>query len=630
MFESNMNMFENSTTPEVSFTLEEIRDKLLESPIYALDLETTSLDLDGRITIVSLATRESSWAIETRLFPLAEIARVLAPVFNSASKVVVLHNADFDIKYLNRNGVYIKNLLADTMILSWLFREDPHNTSLKSSDGKLISKGHGLKHLVRKYLNHQMESYDQARSLFGDFNSYATNDSKYTLELFDWLMSQLTEREKKWFWEVEMSITQVIIEMETRGVRLDPKQLKKLKRKSYEYLEILYKRAHKLVGYEFEVTSAEKCGKALFDKLKIGDLGNGINRFSERGIPKGKNSLGPWSTSDEVLTEMRRCSDLDKKSRLIVRILLKVREVGTRLNTFIKPLLDRARENEIIHPSFLQIGTKTGRFSSRDPNFQNLPKVGGVRTAFISRKGYVFIRADYSQAELRFMAHMSKDPTMLNIYRNNGDIHTTTAKACGVSRQAAKAINFGFIYRMSAKTLQAQLAFEGIIISLEDAKSYMKKYFTQYSYVRRFHNQVDKAVIDRLKKNGEFGYINTIGGRTRRLEKEYLTNNETGYTAVTQLINATIQGGVSDLIKFAMKRIQNEFKLRGWLNPEKGIWDAYLFNQIHDELCIEAKAEIADEVAGVVKEAMEYAGKHYKIIVPMVAETSIVNNLGEK
>lgn len=630
-----MNLFiSNSSSDNISaknsFTLEEILEELLSVSIYALDIETTSLDSSGRITIISIATRNKSWAIEIRLFSLSQIIEIFKPVFSDPNKTVIFHNATFDVPYLNRHGVWFKNKIADTMILAWLFREDGQYTKLVDATGKVISSGHGLKHLVRRYLGHQMESYETARSLFGDFEQYATDDAKYTLELFFWLLTQLSKKEINWFWEVEMPITQIIIEMETRGVRLNPCQLKTLKKKALDRLDVLSKRITKLVGYEFDVFSAEQCGKALFDKLKIGDLGNGINRFSERGKSKGKDSIGAWSTSDDVLTTIVQCDGLDRKSRLIARIMLKVREIGTRLNTFIKPLLDRARENVIIHPSFIQIGTKTGRFASRNPNFQNLPKAGGVRTAFITRDGYVFIRSDFSQAELRLIAHFSQDPTMLHIYRTNGDIHGSTARACGVSRQEAKKINFGLCYRMSAKRLQGQLALEGIFITLEQAQDYVKKYFASYSGVRRFHKQVEIAAFNRLKQNGEFGYITTLGGRTRRLDKEYLTRQETSYTAVTQLINTTIQGGVSDLVKYAMFQIQNEFKNRGWLNPERDVWDAYLINQVHDEIIVEAKEEIAEEARIIISKNMENAGIEFGITVPMLAEANIVHNLGEK
>lgn len=232
-----------------------------------------------------------------------------------------------------------------------------------------------------------------------------------------------------------------------------------------------------------------------------------------------------------------------------------------------------------------------------------------------------------SQAELRLMAHMSDDPVMIDIYRNNGDIHKKTADSCGVSRQAAKALNFGLIYRMSAKRLQSQLALQGILISIEDAQSYVKRYFSTYSRVRHYHQNVERKVKERLAENGEFGWVKTLGGRYRRLEKAFLENPELQYTAITQAINTTIQGGVADLIKEAMVVIQNIFKEKGWLDPENGVWDAFIQGQVHDELMVECKEQIVDEVKAIVVRELEAAGEKYRIKVPMTADAAIVEHL---
>lgn len=611
---------------EITKKLSEICQKLLEAPVYAFDLETTGLDTQtDRITTFSFATREESWALETAVYSIQLIRKYLKPVFDDGAKTVVFHNANFDQKFLQRAGIWLKNKLADTMVLAWLFREDKFMTAVRNAEGKIEGdSGHGLKHLVNRYLNHKMTSFKEANSLFGDLSGYAADDAKYTLRLYFWLQSQLAPKILKWFDEVECQITKILIEMEVRGVQLDPDELKILKKEAYTKIEEISNKIYSLVGYEFEISSAEQCAKALFDDLGVGKISQDYNKFSARG------ESGVWSTSDDILKAVARAKELTDKEREIAKLLLEFRELNTRLNNFIKPLLERCLESTVIHPSFLQIGTKTGRFSSKNPNYQNLPRKGGIRKCFIARKGYKICRIDYQQAELRLMAHFSQDPVMLQIYKNAGDIHTTTAQACGISRQAAKAVNFGAIYRMSAKRLQDQLAFEGILFTIEQCQDFLNKYFKNYAGIRSFHKRVEREVLNRISNGEEFGYVTTLGGRLRRLDRKYLTDEETSYTAITQAINAIIQGGVADLIKFAMIRVQNIFKERGWLNPEMNIWDATISGQVHDELFVEAKEEIAEEVLSILKQELEYAGIYFGITVPMTADGKIVNNLGEK
>jgi DNA polymerase I-like protein with 3'-5' exonuclease and polymerase domains len=166
-----------------------------------------------------------------------------------------------------------------------------------------------------------------------------------------------------------------------------------------------------------------------------------------------------------------------------------------------------------------------------------------------------------------------------------------------------------------------------VIISVEDAQSYVKRYFATYTNVRKYHNAVESKVKERLIENGEFGWVKTLGGRLRRLEKAFLENPELYYTAITMAINCTIQGGVSDMIKVAMVEIQRIFKEKGWLDPENNIWDAYIQGQVHDELMVECKKELAEEVKVIVVREMEAAGVFYKIKVPMTADAKIVEHL---
>jgi DNA polymerase-1 len=617
-----MNLF----TKKKGDSLEEAKAALEKASIFACDLETTGLSLiDDRVTIVALACKNEQgevkgWAIEVADYPLEVIKEELHDIFHDKEKTVIFHNANFDIKFLNKYGIYLTNKLADTMIMAWLYDED-----------RVRHRGYGLKHCVLKHLNYKMSSYDEARSLFGAFEDYAADDAVQTFRLFHFFEDELKKVNlMDWFWKAEMPITKILIEVETRGVCLDKKQLKALKKEAWETLEKIEKDIYESVGYKFDVGSPKQWAHVLFDELKIGMRSDGTNEFTHRG------KSGEWSTANAVLEAIKRAApscrqpNHDKCGHIVAEKLLKFREINTRQNVFIKPLLERCRISPIIHPRFIQIGTVSGRFASKDPNYQNLPRKGGVRKAFVARPGHKIVKADYSQAELRLMAHMSGDPKMISIYRDpKGDIHQSTADACGVTRQAAKAINFGLIYRMSANRLQAQLAIQGIEIPIDEAYKYVKRYFRTYKKVRQYHKRVEQVVMRRLDESGEYGYVRTLGGRYRRLDRNYLTMKETSYTSITQAINTTIQGGVSDLIKLAMVDCQNTFRKNGWLDPENGIWDACIQGQVHDEIFVECKEELAEEVCKIITYAMENAGRKYNIKVPMNADAEIVDSLAK-
>ena len=591
--------------------LDEILAALLAADEIGCDIEATDLDIrECRVTSIQFAIERNGeligWVINIdEINTLEFIAAKFAPVLQDKTKTIIFHNASYDVQVLALRNFHFRTKLADTMIMAWLNDED------RKRHGS-----YGLKQCVLKYLNYQMSSYEEARSLFGSMDEYAADDAKQTLRLYHFFKKKLSEiKLVDWFERVEMPVSRILIEAEMRGVQIDGEQLKIVKKDCYTKLAEIQEEVFKSVGYKFDIASPKQLSRVLFDELKIGIGSNGINQFSERG----KN--GDWSTSNEVLEAMKRAG------HKLPDLLLDYRELNTRLNVFVTPLLDRFYYSPIIHPRFVQTATVSGRLASRDPNYQNLPRKGGIRKALISRPGYSILRCDYSQAELRLMAHMSNDPVMLEIYRNNGDIHKTTAESCGISRQAAKACNFGIIYRMSAKRLQAQLALQGVMISIEEAQSYIKKYFATYTNVRRYHQDIERKVKERLAENGEYGWVKTLGGRLRRLEKAFLENPELYYTAITMAINCVIQGGVSDMIKVAMVEIQRIFKEKGWLDPENNIWDAYIQGQVHDELMVECKKELAEEVKTIVIRQMEAAGEYYKIKVPMTADAKIVEHL---
>lgn len=694
-----MNLLENIET-EAYQTLSEIKKSLLVADTYSLDLETGGLDFTkDRITHISFATDTEKWSLRLRSFDqdsriaINIIADSLREVFGDESKLVVLHNSKFDNLFLYQNGVFIKNKMACTMVMSWLIDEDPQRYP------------HGLKELAKIELGVTMNTFAEATGLFASMEDYSAADPFYTLKLYRLFLPRLEKLGLlKDFWEIEMPILKILIDTEFRGVRIDGDQLKLLKAEAFEELEKLRKITHllasvdaeqirklqvslneiakkakedkketeissrqlahleslKLIPNIFEISSPAQCARVLFDDLKIGmkdvESKTSDNIYSERGAiskavckcgwegkPKGIGQLavvycpvcgatatpiGIFSTDDDSLKKMA----MDNYS--IADSLLSYRAVNTRLNNFIKPLLDRYRESEIIHPQFVQIGTVSGRFASKNPNYQNLPRKGGIRKCFIARKGYKIIKSDYSQAELRLMAHMSQDPTMIHIYNNDGDIHQMTADACGLKgkegRQVAKIINFSIVYRVSARRLQGQLALDSKqIVTLEEAEDYIKKYFAKYPCVKIFHKKVEDVCMARLASDGKFGWVTLLGGRLRRMDKDYLAGKETHYTAITQLINSVIQGGVADMIKFAMVNIQKTFIEKDWLDSSRNLWRANTSGQIHDEILAEAEDSIAEEVKHIVETKMYEAGTHFKIKVPMTTDAHVVDSLAK-
>ena len=282
---------------------------------------------------------------------------------------ILVSNCNFDIKFLNKYDIFVENKLADTMVMAWLYDED-----------RVRHRGYGLKHCVLKHLNYRMSSYDEARSLFGGFEEYAADDAVQTLRLYRFFENELLKQNlMDWFWKAEMPIAKILIEVETRGVSLDKTQLKKLKKEAWQTLEAIEKDIYSSVGYKFDVGSPKQWAAVLFDELKIGMRSDGTNEFSHRG------KSGEWSTSNAVLEGIKRAGATcklekhDKCGHEIAQKLLKFREINTRQNVFIKPLLERCRVSNIIHPKFIQVGTVSGRFASKDPNYQNLPRKGGIR-----------------------------------------------------------------------------------------------------------------------------------------------------------------------------------------------------------------------------------------------------------
>ena len=402
--------------------------------------------------------------------------------------------------------------------------------------------------------------------------------------------------------EIELPLTPVLAEMEEVGVRVDTRQLAELSEQLAQQIETLTAEIHKLSGAEFNINSPQQLAKVLFEQLKLP---------APRKYGKGK----VYSTAVDVLEELAEAHEVPRK-------VLEFRQLTKLKNTYIDalPKLVNPRTGRI-HTTFDQAGTATGRLSSRDPNLQNIPirtELGRrIRAAFLpahglAESGWKILSADYSQIELRLLAHFSQDPVLLEAFRQNQDIHSRTAELVfgvppllqtGEHRRRAKAVNFGIVYGLSAFGLSQQLGIEQ-----SEAQQFIDHYFATYAGVRRY---IDKC-LEEVRRSG---VVRTLYGRLRPIPEINSRNAQQRGFAERTAINTPLQGTAADLIKLAMIRIHNELagqELR-----------ARMLLQVHDELLLESPPEEVEATRSLVKRAMEQVAS---LSVPLVADVGVGDN----
>ena len=423
-------------------------------------------------------------------------------------------------------------------------------------------------------------------------------DFSYQVLLSRWLsFYQKADVEKqgieKLIYEIEMPLVMVLDRMERRGVLVDVSKIDELHKEFDGKVRELEKEIHELAGEEFTILSPKQLGKVLFDKL---------------GLPSGKKlASGGYSTNSEELEKIR-----DKHP--IVDKILEYRQIQKLDSTFVMGLKKSISEKDgRVHTTFSQAMTNTGRLSSSDPNLQNIPirtDLGSlIRETFVAKDGYVLIDADYSQIELRLLAAISHDEEMISAFREGRDIHTKTA--CGIfgvpadkinagMRAAAKRVNFSIVYGVSDYGLSQDLG-----VSVYEAKRYIEEYYRQFPTI--------KPCLDGFKQEGkEKGYVSTLFGRRRILKELTSANYNIRSFGERAAMNTPIQGTAADIIKLAMNRAEQALREKGF--------DAKLILQVHDELIVEAREDIAEEAAKVLSEAMENV---IELDVPLIAEARI-------
>ena len=581
-------------------------DKLNQAKLFALDTETDNLDyMAANLVGISFAFENGEAAYlplqldylgAPKTLEKTTALALLKPILENPAIQKVGQNFKYDLTIFARNGIDVQGVAFDTMLESYVL----------NSTGR-----HNMDDLAKRYLGHQTISFEEIAGKGKNqltFNQiplekaaeYAAEDADVTMKLQQVLWEKLSKEPtlKKLFKEMELPLLGVLSRMERRGVLIDSDALFLQSNEIANRLSELEEQAYVLAGQPFNLASTKQLQEILFDKL---------------GLPViQKTPKGAPSTNEEVLEELAFSHELPK---VLVehRGLSKLKSTYTdKLPQMVNPQTGR------VHTSYHQAVTATGRLSSSDPNLQNIPirneEGRRIRQAFIAREGFTVVAADYSQIELRIMAHLSQDQGLINAFTQGKDIHrSTAAEIFGVAldevtseqRRNAKAINFGLIYGMSAFGLSRQLG-----IGRADAQSYMDLYFKRYPGVQTFmHDIREKAKAQ--------GYVETLFGRRLYLPDINSSNGMRRKAAERVAINAPMQGTAADIIKRAM--IQLDQKLQN--DP-----DIAMIMQVHDELVFEVRSEKVEFFREQIKQHMEAAAE---LVVPLIVEVGVGQNWDE-
>ena len=582
--------------------------KLDACKVFAIDTETDSLDtVSANLVGVSLAVEEGAGCYIPighkydgcpSQLGLEEVVEIIGAAIEKNKHKAVGQNLKFDIPILSRHGIDLDNFFADTMLMSYVL----NSTATR----------HGMDKLAEFYLNYSTVKYkDITGTASKQINfsaveieiasNYAAEDADITLRLFNKLDTLLKDKptQIKLLQEIEYPLVHVLSNVEMNGAKVDKMKLANHSKELSKKIEDLSSQAFKIAGEEFNLDSPKQLLVVLYEKLKLPIL---------KKTPKGQPS-----TNEETLQRLAEEYEIPK-------IILQYRTLAKLKSTYTDSLI--RIENPTtgrIHTSYQQAVTSTGRLSSTEPNLQNIPiktsEGRRIREAFVPEKGNVLISADYSQIELRIMAHLSKDKNLTHAFNNNLDIHSATAaEVFGVNlnevtqdqRRSAKAINFGLMYGMSAFGLTRQLD-----IPRAEAQKYLDTYFERYTGVKEYMENI-KA------KAKEDMYVETIMGRRLYLNEINAANGLRRQAAERAAINAPLQGSAADIIKKAMIDI-NKF-----LNKEMP--EVKMIMQVHDELIFETSKKSSEEVLQVMKEMMEDA---VKLDIPLIAEAAIGENWNE-
>ncbi len=581
--------------------LDDLIIELEKQSIFSIDVETTGINpLECDLVGISIAycdqiqTKNNRVKIDTSKSDLVKsyyipvfhlvgqqldlevITEKLAPVLADENIAKTLQNAKYDYHVLRRHNMPMKNIIFDTMLASYI---------------KDSSRKHGLKQQASDYLNYIMVEYEQllknsSSSLtietvsIEEAGSYACDDAFATLLLTKYWQENLDEKELDLLYDIEVPLCLVLAQMEQNGASIDVEYLSVIEKEINEKLEIIENKIYEEVGEKFNINSPKQVGDMLFGKLNL--------------KAKGMKSKTGYSTSAKVLETLA-------EENQIAKDILEQRHLAKLKSTYVETLPElRSPEDNRIHTSFNQTITTTGRLSSSNPNLQNIPirtELGNrIRGAFVAEnKENLIISADYSQIELRLLAHISRDDNLIEAFCDDEDVHAATAskvfevpieQVTKDMRSKAKAVNFGIVYGQSRYGLASSLG-----ITPYEAQDFIDRYFATYPDVKKYMDETIKFAY-------AHGYVETLYGRKRYLSSGLLsTNGKIQEAAQRAAINAPIQGTAADVMKLAMVRLQNDFN--------KNNIKSKIIIQVHDELVIETVNTEIEEVKSLVQKAME-------------------------
>ena len=598
--------FESIKTVEHKYNLidneedaKRLYDYLFTKQILSLDTETTSTHaVDAELVGLSFAVEEKEAfyvAIPSDREEALKFVNIFKPLYENPKIMKVGQNIKYDYEVLMNYGVEIQGKMFDTMIAHYLIQPELYHNMDYLAEVYLHYQTVHIEDLIGPKGKNQKSMRDLAPS---EVYEYAAEDADITLRLKNVLEPKLKELNlEELFWNVEMPLVPVLAHMEMNGVCIDTNTLKETSVNLTNRLTEIERHIYELAGESFNIASPRQVGEILFGKMKIVDK------------PK-KTKTGQYVTSEEVLQQLR------SKSPIIDEIL-NYRGLKKLLSTYVDslPKLINPRTGRI-HASFNQAITSTGRLSSSDPNLQNIPVRDDdgkeIRRCFIPEPGCLFFSADYSQIELRIMAHLSEDPNMTEAFREGNDIHAATAakiwhedisQVTDAQRKKAKTANFGIIYGITTFGLAQRMNIEN-----KEAKQIIEDYFHTFPGVKAYMEKSKEIVREK-------GYAETLFHRRRYLPDINSHNGTVRGFAERNAINAPIQGSEADIIKVAMVRIFKRFKAEDIKSK--------MIIQVHDELNFSVYPEEKEKVEQIVVEEMQNA---YQLNVPLVADAGWGNN----
>jgi DNA polymerase-1 len=584
--------------------LDKLGKRLSAARSFAFDTETTGLDpMTARLVGLSFspAAGEAYYIPVGHVgldpigqLPLEEVIAKLKPLLEDQKLAKLAHNGKYDMTVLAEHGVTVQNLSFDSMVAAYLLGE----------------KSMGLKNLAFARLAIEMtpiaeligagaKTIPMSQVEIARAADYASADADMTLRLAKIFEPELKEQGLwRLFAEVEMPLTPVLMRMERNGVALDTELLKQMSRRLGEQLSKLEKDIYDNVGHQFNINSPQQLSNVLFEELKL---------------PTARKTKGGYSTGAAILEELRGVHP-------VIGFILDYRQLSKIKSTYIDalPSLINPRTGRV-HTSFNQTRTSTGRLSSSEPNLQNIPVRGEmgkeVRQAFIAPKGSYLLSADYSQIDLRALAHLSQDKSLLDAFRHDEDIHrATAAQVFGVDpekvtpemRRTAKTVNFGVIYGMSDYGLEQATG-----LSREEAAAFINAYFEKYPGVKQYL----ESTKEKARKEG---YVQTILGRKRAIPEINHSNRQLREAAERMAINMPVQGTSADIIKVAMINLDGEMAKRQLKSR--------MLLQVHDELIFEVpRAELTE----MKKLAAELMSSAIKLSVPLKVDVKTGPNWGD-